>query len=308
MKKVVFIALMAMSSVSIFSQIKTSEVKIQETKQIAVYDSTANYLEKNIDLYVGQQLYVPKVTGYEKSNGFDRFKKDVKGNVYESFGYPARTKYDAVAGKYFDVVEIERNTRAYKGDVYLKLKEKETGKIIYYDYKSDIRFPFVVVGYFEAQKKKLIGSIFPILDISLSNTIDLTTGNKMKIDYMKKRTTDNYYDEWICIDYTIEEDSEWNEVVVLKNDDSRQMKLTLKKAEEYVKIALNANIDVKNHDKAVEKYGNLRVGISEEGVRALLGAPEKINTTKTEYRTSEQWVYKDKYIYIEDGKVTAIQQ
>jgi len=65
---------------------------------------------------------------------------------------------------------------------------------------------------------------------------------------------------------------------------------------------------MKDYDKAVEKYGSLRVGISEEGCRALLGRPEHINTTKTIYGNREQWVYKDRYIYIEDGKVTAIQE
>lgn len=38
------------------------------------------------------------------------------------------------------------------------------------------------------------------------------------------------------------------------------------------------------------------------------GYPEKINTTETEYGTREQWVYSDnRYIYLEDGIVTAIQ-
>lgn len=38
------------------------------------------------------------------------------------------------------------------------------------------------------------------------------------------------------------------------------------------------------------------------------GYPEKINTTETEYGTREQWVYSDnRYVYLEDGIVTAIQ-
>ena len=192
----------------------------------------------------------------------------------------------------------------------MKLKEKESGKIIYYDYKinSDLNFPFVVIGYFDAQKKKLIGSLFPILNFSLINTIDMNTGDKVKIDYMKKRTDENHYNEWKCIDYSIEEGSKWEEVVILKSDDNNQIKLPLKEANEFKNLALTVNDKMIDYDKAVEKYGNLRVGMSEDGVRALFGSPEKINKTETAYGTSEQWVYKDKYIYIEDRKVTAIQQ
>jgi len=51
------------------------------------------------------------------------------------------------------------------------------------------------------------------------------------------------------------------------------------------------------------------IGMTAQQVRnSTWGSPDKINTTTTKYGTSEQWVYENnKYIYLEDGIVTAIQ-
>lgn len=46
----------------------------------------------------------------------------------------------------------------------------------------------------------------------------------------------------------------------------------------------------------------------EEVLKSTWGKPDKINRTITKYSIKEQWVYPDyKYIYIEDGIVTVIQ-
>src|SRR5690606_22229540 len=52
-----------------------------------------------------------------------------------------------------------------------------------------------------------------------------------------------------------------------------------------------------------------QLGMTPEEVKeSTWGKPNSINRTTTNYGTSEQWVYKyDRYIYFDDGLVTAIQ-
>jgi hypothetical protein len=48
---------------------------------------------------------------------------------------------------------------------------------------------------------------------------------------------------------------------------------------------------------------------AEEVRNSTWGKPEDINKTTTAFGVSEQWVYSDyKYIYLENGIVTAIQE
>ncbi|MDE6159785.1 MAG: hypothetical protein K2F69_06855 [Bacteroidaceae bacterium] len=62
-----------------------------------------------------------------------------------------------------------------------------------------------------------------------------------------------------------------------------------------------------------EKYaksiadGRIKIGMTEEMCREAGGEPEKINTTITKDTFYEQWVYKYKYVYLENGIVTSIQ-
>lgn len=53
----------------------------------------------------------------------------------------------------------------------------------------------------------------------------------------------------------------------------------------------------------------LEIGMSKREVREAWGKPEKINETKGSYGIHEQWVYsRDRYVYLENGIVTSIQQ
>jgi hypothetical protein len=67
-------------------------------------------------------------------------------------------------------------------------------------------------------------------------------------------------------------------------------------------------------DKAVQefndKYYNPQIGMTKEKVeKSRWGKPSKINKTTTKYGVQEQWVYSGgRYVYFEDGVVTAIQE
>lgn len=54
--------------------------------------------------------------------------------------------------------------------------------------------------------------------------------------------------------------------------------------------------------------GKINIGMNKEMCRDSWGKPDKINSTTTEYGTSEQWVYGYSYVYFdENGLITTIQ-
>lgn len=67
-------------------------------------------------------------------------------------------------------------------------------------------------------------------------------------------------------------------------------------------------------DKAVEEYNSKyfapEIGMTEEKVlESTWGKPQKINKTTNRYGVSEQWVYgSGRYVYLDDGVVTSIQE
>lgn len=65
--------------------------------------------------------------------------------------------------------------------------------------------------------------------------------------------------------------------------------------------------------QVIEVKDEPTIGMTADEVRqSTWGEPSTINKTSTKYSVSEQWVYKspskNRYIYIEDGLVTAIQE
>ena len=189
MKKIVLIPILLVS-LNVSSQVKVIH-KVKTEIVSLPYDSIQNCLDKTqLEQYIGQTFYLPK-TENEKERGFYDFKKDIKGKVYHPIGgaYSRKTKYEAVAGKYFEVIGVERKTRAYIDDVYIHLKNKETNEELYFDY-GKLGFPFIVQGYYEKTRSNMIGRLF-YLDFGRNP---------------KK-----------CIDYYIEEGATYSEV--LKFDD-----------------------------------------------------------------------------------------
>ena len=97
--------------------------------------------------------------------------------------------------------------------------------------------------------------------------------------------------------------------------------------QDYKKIAskkLNDNIDrlyetVKDAQKVKEEmardnemtmliyYHQLAIGMTSEQVEKSWGKPRKINKSTGKYGVHEQWVYNNKYAYIENGYLTSWQ-
>lgn len=97
------------------------------------------------------------------------------------------------------------------------------------------------------------------------------------------------FDDGTCIKYESEAGKQWEEKKEQMEEEKRQ-------AEEKEKQEYLAN--------------EPKIGMTADEVRASnWGSPEKINKTTYEWGVTEQWCYPNyKYIYFEDGIVTAIQE
>ncbi|MGE7217158.1 hypothetical protein ACQKJC_11710 [Priestia koreensis] len=86
-----------------------------------------------------------------------------------------------------------------------------------------------------------------------------------------------------------------SEVDKLKSNVKDQLESYTEKSDVY-----SRSTDSKGHRYVI-------IGMTEEEVLDILGKPQDINPTITSSGTSEQWVYPNGYIYLEDGIVDAIQ-
>lgn len=88
-----------------------------------------------------------------------------------------------------------------------------------------------------------------------------------------------------------------------------KFKLSLKSKGEWERMYNKQQQNLEELAKEKEVY-EPQIGMTGDEVRhSSWGEPEDINKTTTKYSVSEQWVYDDfKYIYLEDGIVTAIQE
>lgn len=89
---------------------------------------------------------------------------------------------------------------------------------------------------------------------------------------------------------------------IYKHNVSLDGKISSKIEETYIKQSSSTYVSSKGYSP--------KIGMSASEVRnSMWGSPNKINKTTTSYGTKEQWVYgSGKYIYLENGIVTAIQE
>ncbi len=306
----------------IYGQIKTTKpaAKFEQVDKTP-YDSTVNFLVEEPQKYIGQDLYLKGMSETLRKYGYSGFVLDYKEptsgnkkNVYkccDSYG----SLYTELVEKYFTVLEVIKHPKGESGDSsdellygkkwFLKLKEKESGDTIYFEYDSRFEhsFPFVVVGFYEKLKKNCQGKKYVLgkstTDLYLDE-IDVHTGKKI---------TFNPGEKWECIDVTVEE--KYYYLSFLLKDKLGQ---TFTVNYEYF-IGDNKYHDIftdTENDKYEKKFGKINwtkilnnevlIGFTEEMVNLSWGKPEKI--TKTSF--GDRWDYYEKYLYFEYGKLKSI--
>ena len=313
-RTITILTLVLLSQLS-YAQITTT--KVAENKEEITtepYDSLKNFLEKDVYKYIGQDLYLKGKSESLRKYGYDGFSLDYtkstlsnKSNVYKCCD-SYNSKYDDLAGKYFNVIAVHKHPKAeeseylYGKKFYLELKEKESGDKVYFEYDTQYEhsFPFIVVGFFEKLKKLAVGQKFVFGNTQLrfgDDELDVKTGNKITFKLGEK---------WECIDVTIEE-KYYTLSLLLKDNQGQIMAIGYEMA-----IGENKFHDVfteKEADMHEKKFGKTNwdkilndkvvVGFTEEMVVLSWGKPEKIN--RASY--GDQWVYDGQYLYFENGKL-----
>lgn len=295
------------------------------------YDSLDNFLGKNFNKYIGQELYLLGKAEILRSFGYAGFCLDYKkyrysySNTYK----PLMTKdgkyikatlgggfsyYDSLAGKYFEVISIESHPDSCLDEIifgkkcFFKLKEKKSGDIVYYEYDSEIEylFPFIVVGYFNKLKVTEPGKEYivrgknwntkgPMIDIQSGNAVsNFEAGSK-----------------WKCVDVSIEE-KYYKLSLILENNQKEQIAISIGNAKGNSWI-----IDLEKANQYKQKFGEsdwllilegkLNIGMSKEKCELSLGKPKSINETITDGKKCEQWIYENKVLHFDNGVLSSMQ-
>lgn len=241
--------------------------------------------------------------------GFDGFKLECRktsitdnSNVFaccSSFN----SKYEAIAGKYFKVLEVIEPNEL--GHPCLKLQIKDSGQIVYFEYDPQFedRFDFLVTGYFEKQKalfkdREVLIRPFPVIEgLKQKKTRNIETGEEIVVERGK------YYK---CLDLTIDEENFEPALLCVTATGEKFLwalatkdlgiprLMTKDQAEVYRKKFGNENWNVILEEK-------VRVGMTEEMALLSWGPPEEVNRSST----GDQWVYKSQFLYFSAGKLTA---
>lgn len=340
MKKLLPILLFSLSFTTTFGQITTTKVEIPvvEKEKILLYDSTENYLDKDLYRYLGQELYVNGLKN--ESMGYENFVKDytkesyVGSNIYKCC-QPGKnaSKYDELFGRYYNIIEVidhPSGNYGFRGErCYLKLQEKEGKDILYFehgdDYNSEEKFPFIVVGFFEKQKELLIGNDFVFTDQFLMHYSakdegfvplpNIDTGKEISMKTGQK---------WTCLDLTIlEEDyvleEEYLLSLLLQNSKGEKIyrphEFVHKRSDPEMPRYAYTSYEADNYRK---KFGDdmfelilqrkIRIGMTKEMCELSWGKPKKINKTiNSNTGSNEQWVYYSNYLYFDNNILISMQ-
>ncbi|MCR5623181.1 MAG: hypothetical protein K6G18_15175 [Treponema sp.] len=315
MKKIVLSFLFLIVYASAYSQITTREVKKTKNtsntqmseKSSEKYDGSVNFLTENANRYIGETLYVKGKTESLRKHGYENFTKNYKNYLKRTLTEYA--DYDALAEKYFvveDVFDYEINRKAH---TFLKLKEKETKEIWYfdYDYRYEFQFPFIAVKHFEFLKEEYIGKKFVVRGrnwISSKEPMkDLNTG-----EIAKEVEAGNI---WTCVDVSVEQEF-YTLALILQNSLGQEVALGVKQLKGNYFIFTEDEVNslkTKYGEKHCQSIleGKVNLGMTREECELSWGKPKDINRTTNKYGTSEQWVYSDNYLYFDNGILKAIQ-
>lgn len=322
MRKAILIITLFLKTGIFFGQITTTTIPEKiATKKPAVYDSLTNFLGNYVYKYIGQELYLNKLSESLRKYNYGGFyldylrstsslKNTYKAVMPENKQYlqydigGGHSNYDSIAGKYFKVLEIYKHPKAseseylYGTKYFLKLEEKESKDIIYYEYDAQFEhsFPFIVVGLFEKIKKRFVGQQFVLSNNMIEGYANYIAGEK-----------------WKCIDLSIE-DKYYNLSLICQNQSGHKIPIDYKEV-----LDKNSNLVFTENraDKYKARFGiknwllilkaNVALGMTKEMCRLAWGEPDKINETITRRVNSDQWVYSHGYLYFDNGILTAIQ-
>ena len=325
MKRILFITACVLFGLECTAQIKSfSAAKpiVKEKERKITYDSTRNFVWKDVEELLGQELYViPKPEQIQKY-GFTNFYEEYNDTKEDSY---YTTTYELYAGKTFIVDSILQ--RPYPYNYYddnnrwdnhpvLKLREKNEGTIYYYLYNPrDFRmFPFIIMGFYEKEKTRCVGKKLVIKkdknpwagyyeerDVPI---YDVITGLQLEIDP---------YDIWTIKELIIDQDhGALCYMITNKKDETINIKWC--HVNDYHRLTgpcvLRYDDNLKKiHDKQPEMYkrimeGKIAIGMTKDMVLMSWGYPANVNDASF----GDGWMYSTgQFLYFFDGKLESFQ-
>lgn len=222
MKKLIIILFISCITNVNYSQINTTKIITEPSKDENSENSDLkNHYGKDVDKYIGQELYLNGIPETLRSFYYKYFYVDYKKdkynnpkNIYRNDG-KNKSNYSELFGKYFTVLDVIKENKSSK--IYLKLQDKLNQEIFYYEYENSVfSFPFIRVDYYNQLKKQNIGKLFY-----------LRNGSEINIKTGKPAVGLTYGSKWECVDVTIEEKN-YELRLLVKNEKDEQILIPLK--------------------------------------------------------------------------------
>lgn len=309
------------------------------------FDSTTNYLGKNIKEYIGQKLYL-KESNFVKNklNGYLFFLQNIppnydvipfesKDQVYKpvefllkSVGVTYVSEYNAMKDKYYKVIDAlegpKTEEKLNKYLYYLQLVCLNNNDTLYYCYdisKKNWDVPFIIVGYFEKLKQTYIGNLYEFFDPYIEKALKNSSYSSLDTTkYSTEKNTEQNGTIWKCIDVSIEDGNNYDLIAVLFND-----KLGIKhvKVEEILSNNYTKSRfwDCKLKQATINAFGKeifdsiqrRRVSIGMPRVACLLawGEPKDMARSYNKEALTEKWTYDNgKMLFFKDSKLEKVEQ
>lgn len=316
MKKLLFISFFSIVTLVSLAQKTDKNALIPSVP----YDSTANFLGKNVAQYLGQELWLKGMPKRQQEFGYSNFilkyKKDDgvmndTKNIYKCCdGY--NSKYSELADKHFLVIEVIEHPKAHKDTIgysdnyYLKLREKESGDIVYYKYEtnSEFTFPFIVMGFLEKQKELQIGKEYVFPNDVLAGAKDVKTQNPVSIQIGQ---------QWKCVDVNVDnKDYELSLFVqnakgqiitvpfsVIQNNQLPRKAYTKDEA-----FALRKRVGINSYNRILQQ--KIGMNMTPEMCRLSWGDPLEIKAEGSGKNKTEVWLYSGNSLTFKNGKLIKI--
>jgi len=329
-KKILLLGILILNNFC-FAQITTTKIPLKKDNVSTIkYDSLKNFLGKNINQYLNQELYLigkdESLRKYGYSGFFNDYKKSTssfkntykpimpfnKKDIEQDYG-GGRSEYDSIAEKYFKVIGIHEYSELIVDNLYmpvkyfLELEEKESKEIIYYEYNSEFEsgFPFIMVGFFTKLEEAQINKSFVLgrTEFRYGQPLDIETGLPIKFNLgdIWKCVGLTFYGSNYFLEYILKDENNQKFTIYYKNFNKNFNIYSVKDAENYKK-----KFGVTNWNKLL--LGKVTIGMSKEMCELSWGKPDNINSTISSGKKSEQWVYDNNYLYFDNGVLTTIQK
>jgi|GEM_PF-1082169 len=332
MEKLILIIGLLILNHPIIAQIAAEDSVINKAKKDIYsekpYDGTENFLGENPQKYIGQTLQVKEKLPSKREEGYKGFvinqNKPLTNfiNSYKGEGN-YNSIYEALAGKYFEVIDVQRhpeaivNSATYGKTYFLTLKAKENGDTLYYVYESDKLhdFPFLVSKFYQTQINNLIGQHYVFTNTVLENITNIETRKKIKqipsqvwecidlqvIEHTKEEVSSFYALALILINPLGEKAYLLHESFLGKKTFSPKIKI-----KDWSKpMRIYTQLEAKTYETKFGQRNWLRIldGTIAEGFTkemVLLAWGEPINTKKVSY--GSKWTYSaNKKVFFEGG-------